>query len=144
MGWEVGGRFSKEGTHVYLWLTHVHAWQKAAQFCKAIILQLKNKQIKKRSLILTTFQILTRLLSLKDTKWDINLSCNGYRAHKHVLTQGWFARSALYTERMVISVCERLFLKSDNLPHFTWVVYLVSFTCSFSQGIPKPLRLRLY
>ena len=23
MGWEVGGRFRKEGTHVHLWLIHV-------------------------------------------------------------------------------------------------------------------------
>ena len=22
-GWEVGGRFEREGTHVHLWLTHV-------------------------------------------------------------------------------------------------------------------------
>ena len=27
--------------HVYLWLTHVHVWQKLTQYCKAIILQLK-------------------------------------------------------------------------------------------------------
>ena len=24
MRWEVGGRFKKEGTHVYLWLMHVN------------------------------------------------------------------------------------------------------------------------
>ena len=26
--WEVGGRFEREGTYVYLWLTHVDVWQK--------------------------------------------------------------------------------------------------------------------
>ena len=41
MGWEVGGRFKREGTYVHLWL-------KATQYCKAIILQLKvNKFFKK-------------------------------------------------------------------------------------------------
>ena len=38
-GWkrEVG----REGTCVYLGLIHVDAWQKPAQYCKALILQLK-------------------------------------------------------------------------------------------------------
>ena len=25
--WEVGGRFKREGTYVYLWLIHVDVWQ---------------------------------------------------------------------------------------------------------------------
>ena len=29
--------------YVHLWLIHVDVWQKPTQFCKAIILQLKNK-----------------------------------------------------------------------------------------------------
>ena len=40
-GREVGGRFKKEGTFVYLWLIHVNVWQKSNQYCKGIILQLK-------------------------------------------------------------------------------------------------------
>ena len=36
---EVGGRFKS----VHLWLIHVEVWQKTTKFCKAIILQLKNK-----------------------------------------------------------------------------------------------------
>ena len=40
MGW-VDGRPQTEGTYVYLWLIHVTLWQKQAQHCKAIILQLK-------------------------------------------------------------------------------------------------------
>ena len=44
-GWErVGG--GREGTYVYLWLTHVDVWQKSNQYCKAIILQLKIKKLK--------------------------------------------------------------------------------------------------
>ena len=39
---EVGGRFKREGTYVYLWLVHVNVWQKPTQFFKAIILQLKK------------------------------------------------------------------------------------------------------
>ena len=41
MGWEVGGRFRREGTHVYSWLIHTDVWQKPIQYCKAIILQFK-------------------------------------------------------------------------------------------------------
>jgi len=40
-GWEVGGRFKREGTYVYLWLIHVDVWQKLLPYCKTIILQLK-------------------------------------------------------------------------------------------------------
>ena len=47
MGWEVGGNFKREGTYVYLWLTHADVWQKAAQYCKAVILQLKINKLKK-------------------------------------------------------------------------------------------------
>ena len=42
MGWEVGGRYRKEGTYVYLWLTHmVDVWQKPIQYCNVIVLQIK-------------------------------------------------------------------------------------------------------
>ena len=40
---EVGGKFKREGTYVYLWLIHVDVWQKPLQYCKVIILQLKVK-----------------------------------------------------------------------------------------------------
>ena len=42
MGWQVGGRFKREGTHVYLRLTHVHGWQRPIQYCEALILHLKK------------------------------------------------------------------------------------------------------
>ena len=42
MGWEVGRRFYRVGTYVYLWLIYVDVWQKLTQYCKAIILQLKE------------------------------------------------------------------------------------------------------
>ena len=45
MGGGVRGRFKREGTYVYLRLTHVVIWQKPAQHCKAIILQLKINYI---------------------------------------------------------------------------------------------------
>ena len=41
MWWEVGGRFRREGTYIYLWVIHVDTLQKPTQYCKAIILQLK-------------------------------------------------------------------------------------------------------
>ena len=43
MGREMGGRFRREGPYVHLRLIHVEVWQKTTKFCKAIILQLKNK-----------------------------------------------------------------------------------------------------
>ena len=36
MGWEMGVRFKREGTYVYLWLIHIDVWQKPTQQCKAI------------------------------------------------------------------------------------------------------------
>ena len=41
MGWEVAGRFRREGTYIYLWLIHVDTWWKPTQYCKPIIFQLK-------------------------------------------------------------------------------------------------------
>ena len=43
VGWEVEGRFKREGTYVYLWLIHADIQQKPTQCCKTIILQLKKK-----------------------------------------------------------------------------------------------------
>ena len=43
MGREMGERFKREGTYVYLWLIHVDVWQKPTRFGKALILQLKDK-----------------------------------------------------------------------------------------------------
>ena len=43
MEWEMGGIFKREGTYVYLRMIHVDLWQKATQYYKAIILQLKIK-----------------------------------------------------------------------------------------------------
>ena len=44
-GWDGGGSFKREGIYVYLWLIHVEVWQRTAEFCRAIILQLKKKKI---------------------------------------------------------------------------------------------------
>ena len=43
MGWDVGGRFKRKETYVYLGLIHVDVQQKPTQYCKAIILQLKKQ-----------------------------------------------------------------------------------------------------
>ena len=40
---KMGGGFRREETCVCLWLIHVGVWQKPAQYCKAIICQLKKK-----------------------------------------------------------------------------------------------------
>ena len=49
VGW--GGRregSSRGWAYVYLWLIHVDIWQKPAQHCKAIILQLKLNKFNKK------------------------------------------------------------------------------------------------
>jgi len=52
-GWEVGRRFKREGTYVYLWLIYVDVWQKPTQHYKAIILQLKiNNFLKKNNMFM--------------------------------------------------------------------------------------------
>ena len=45
MEWEMGGRLKREGIYVCLWLIHEDVWQKSAQYCKVIILQLKNQKL---------------------------------------------------------------------------------------------------
>ena len=40
--WNSGGKFKREETHVYLWLTHVDLPQKPTQCCKAITRQFKK------------------------------------------------------------------------------------------------------
>ena len=43
-GWDgMGGKFKREGT--YVWLIHADVWQKPTQYCKTIVLQLKNKEL---------------------------------------------------------------------------------------------------
>ena len=45
-GWDGEGdgrEVQKGGIYIYLWLIHVDVLQKPMEFCKAIILQLKNK-----------------------------------------------------------------------------------------------------
>ena len=38
---EVGGRFKRETTYIYLCLIPVEVWQKPSQYCKVTLLQLK-------------------------------------------------------------------------------------------------------
>lgn len=37
----MGGMLKREGTHGYLWLTHVDVWQRPTYNCEVIFLQLK-------------------------------------------------------------------------------------------------------
>ena len=63
MGWEVGGRFKKEGIDIYLWLIHVDVRRKLTQYCKAVTLQLKS----------SLFLLLSHAWLLV-TPWDCSLS----------------------------------------------------------------------
>ena len=65
IGREMGRRHKREGIYVYLWLIHVEVRQKTTKFCKAIILQLKNKLVKRSSNIDSGFKPqLRHLLSI--------------------------------------------------------------------------------
>ena len=48
MDWEVGERFKREWTYLYLGLLHIVVCQKPTHYCKAIILQLKVDKLKKK------------------------------------------------------------------------------------------------
>ena len=52
----MGRKFKKEGTHIYPWLIHADIWQKPTQYCKAIILQLKINNIRKKKGIYTFYK----------------------------------------------------------------------------------------
>ena len=66
MGWEVGGRFEREGTCAYRWLIHVDLRQKPTQHGKAIILQFKiNKFFKKEGQTNKKREVLPCPLDLK-------------------------------------------------------------------------------
>jgi len=47
MGMELGRRFKREGTYVYLQLIHVDIWLKPSQYCNIIILQFKTTKFLK-------------------------------------------------------------------------------------------------
>ena len=48
-GWDaIAGRSKREGTYIYLWQTHVDIWQKPTPYCKAVILEFKINNLKKR------------------------------------------------------------------------------------------------
>ena len=62
MEWEMEGMFKREGTYVYLRMIHVDLWQKATQYYKAIILQLKIKF--KKELIKKLVYVWSKIKSL--------------------------------------------------------------------------------
>ena len=50
MGMDMGRKFERAGTYVYLWLIHVDVWQKPTKSFKAVICQLiKNLKLRKET-----------------------------------------------------------------------------------------------
>ena len=79
MGWEVEGRFKKEGTHLYLRLIHVAVWQKPTQHYKAVIFQLKISKLKKKRLEWRAWLIISlscRLVLLQEGAKGEPVSCS--------------------------------------------------------------------
>ena len=75
MGWEVGGRFKREGTYACLWPIHGDVWQKPSQYCKAI-LQLKIKIFKIQS---------SKLYKISQTTWEHILNAE-INSHLHMVS----------------------------------------------------------
>ena len=73
MGWEVGGRFKREGTYAYLRLIHVGVWQKPTKYCKAIIpslkINLKNNKYTVHSSESTRKVLIPRLSVFQELKY---------------------------------------------------------------------------
>ena len=71
-GWEVGWRFKREWTYVYLWLIYVDVWQKPTQHYKAIILQLKiNNFLKKNNFFMIRVVLHILEISISSCVWKI-------------------------------------------------------------------------
>ena len=71
-GWEVGWRFKREWTYVYLWLIYVDVWQKPTQHYKAIILQLKiNNFLKKNKFFMIRVVLHILEISISSCVWKI-------------------------------------------------------------------------
>ena len=70
--------FRREGTFVYLWLIHVVVWQKPTQYCKAIILQLKKREMAenktKGQLLLMTISVVVSFIKYS----ELQVSKNSY------------------------------------------------------------------
>ena len=78
MGREVEGRFKSKEIYAHLWLIHVDVWHKPTQFCKAIILQLKNNlKNKERNLknfkFKKSYQVKLKEDRVQYEKEDLNL-----------------------------------------------------------------------
>ena len=86
----MGERFRREGPWVYPWLILVALWQKITKFCKAIILQLKNKVArsgKKKKEIGSSEKIWGKYAQgHTDNKWqllDLNHGLNNHALNQH-------------------------------------------------------------
>ena len=79
MGREVGGKFKRKGTYVYLWLIHVDVWQKPTQYYKAMILQLKINEFNYKQRLTTSSSKATREVTQIDevVSWGLELTKEG-------------------------------------------------------------------
>ena len=123
-GREMGGRFKREGAYVHLWLIHVDVWQKT-KFCKAIILQLKNKLIKKekKSVVPINYCFLSQLFHS-----PLSPSSRGSLVPLRFLPLEWYQpaylRLLLFLLAILISACD----SSSPAFHTMYPDYLIRVT----------------
>ena len=113
MGQDVGGRLKSEGTCVHLWLIHVDVWQKPAQYCKAMILQLK---------INTFFKKMKKKKQCPFLVWSAFFLSNRLKfiIHEPALPSAALAKRAtvcIDTELLPCLICTR-FCKNNSSLHF--------------------------
>ena len=76
----MGGRFKRVGTYVHQRLICVDVWQKTTKFCKAIILQLKNKILKNGNYVHTNR--LTNRLPFSSAQFSCSVISDSLRPHE--------------------------------------------------------------
>ena len=94
MGRDMGGRFGREETWVYLWLILVDLWQKTTKFGKAIILQFKKNKVAKKE---------------NGQKYEKSFHWRGYRdANKHMRrhSTSLYVAAAAKSLQSCLSLCD--------------------------------------
>ena len=108
------GREVQEGRH--LRLTHVDVWQKTTKFCKAIILQLKNKFLKNKKI--NNFPPKKKMLILIQIKqklpWRVKLKINILPFTRQRLSQ------LLQTEFWALMIIEDLWIGQFIKIKYMW------------------------
>jgi hypothetical protein len=144
--------------HIYLWQIHVDVWQKPTQFCKAIILQLKNKQLFFKKLYGQKkwdwlHKLYTKIIYYTNFKQDILIMKPLYQLNRNtekkiccVKGEGYkfiWNKSPIYLAWFVRKRSVSHSVASDSLPTPLTVAHQTPLSMEFSRqenwsGLPFP------